>query len=193
MKSKKNKKQNTEAKQHSVPHHCLSLERRTYLFERYGLTSLLDGTPEPQPLPQETTEVEIPWDYVTFHDGYACIFHPKYYNEIGKPYIRINGNKIKRSFNRVSELFIKRLPNIVVKCCGRKMLSIVKLPEFWECITILDQPSLIPDFILTAGVPPKKLRGISRDLLGRLIQKDLEYVRYLCSRQLCNHKAYYIL
>lgn len=142
----------------------------------------------------ESGIIEIPWNCVRFFQGYMFVYHPNHISGNGYSALRIDDSRIKRSFGEITELLLLRIPPIIAECGNNRVSRIVKMPDLWESIKMLDQPSLIPDYDLLASNIVTKLKGMTITQVRKIIEKkDSAYITYLCNRHLEHYCAYYCL
>ncbi len=138
--------------------------------------------------------IEIPWTCVRFFDGYISVWHPNHMHDGAIRPRLYPDSRIKKSLGKISELLIKRLPPIVAKVSKGWITELVNIPKISDCIEVIDQPSLQPDYFLVRGKIPKNMPGLSKDIIHCLISDhDEKYLSYLCDKHLDNFKAYYLL
>lgn len=138
--------------------------------------------------------VEIPWSEVKFYNGWISLNHPDHIHEgVIKPFVYQDA-RVKKVFSLVNELFMKRLPPIKVETQNGRIVKILEIPNFLDCIGVLDQASLPPDFSFMDGKTRGNVHALSKEVLRQLISsKDEKYLRYLCKMHLERYKAFHIL
>ncbi|MCM1421223.1 MAG: hypothetical protein NC224_07480 [Bacteroides sp.] len=144
--------------------------------------------------PSDDGVISILWSAVQFFNGYALIWHPSHVGSAKhKPY-KIEDHRIKSSFNNISPLFINRLQPIIARSKKGNIQEIVKMPDFAECIGLLCQPSLAPDFDRMIGCMSATIPGITKEQLSKIVwTKEQKYLDFLCEKHLPNRRAYYML
>lgn len=131
--------------------------------------------------------IQITWNEVKFHDGYALVLHPKHKDH--RPF-RIDNPSSKEEYNNTPETLLKKLIPIIVVSKNGTIIEIVNLPQVNACIEILANPTEIPSL-------KKKIRQTisieekDRNEVERIIKdKDSKYLEYLCSNHISDYSIY---
>ena len=122
--------------------------------------------------------VTIPWEYVTFHNGYFLIDHPRFYISGGSKYAyKYNCGQSKTAFNYIKKAFISKLPPIIVECQRGQIMKVINIGDISICVTALE----------TGALPPKVKIQIPKQ---RTTRESLSFEEY--SQRKNDYKSIYL-
>ena len=137
--------------------------------------------------------VTIPWEYVTFHNHYFLIDHPRFYTSGGsKQAYKYICDKSQKAFNYIKKAFIKQLPPILVECQRGQIVKILNIGDIAICVTALETDTLPPK--IKIQISKAKNKGISltfEDYVRRKNEYKSTYLDYLAEQLYQESSIYY--
>lgn len=89
--------------------------------------------------------VTIPWEYVTFHNRFFLIDHPRFYTSGGSKHAyKYICEQSKTAFNYIKKAFISKLPPIIVECQRGQITKVINIGDISICVTALETGTLPP-------------------------------------------------
>lgn len=89
--------------------------------------------------------VTIPWEYITFHNGYFLIDHPRFYTSGGSKHAyKYICEQSKTAFNYIKKAIISKLPPIIVECQRGQITKVINIGDISICVIALETGTLPP-------------------------------------------------
>jgi hypothetical protein len=137
--------------------------------------------------------VTIPWEYVTFHNRYFLIDHPRFYTSGGSKHAyKYICDQSQKAFNYIKKAFIKQLPPILVECQRGQITKIVNIGDITICVTALETGILPPKVkIQTSKARNKGISLTFEDYVRRKNDYKSVYLDYLAEQLYKDSSIYY--
>lgn len=89
--------------------------------------------------------VTIPWEYVTFHNRFFLIDHPRFYTSGGSKHAyKYICEQSKTAFNYIKKAIISKLPPIFVECQRGQITNVINIGDISICVIALETGTLPP-------------------------------------------------
>lgn len=108
--------------------------------------------------------IMIPWECVTFKNGYFLIEHPRMFQkgESGMAY-KYKCSDSKTAFNYIKKSFMAKLPPIIADCSRGKVTNVFNVGDISVCVTALESGVLPPKVKIQRPNVSSPALKISRD------------------------------
>lgn len=137
--------------------------------------------------------VYIPWEFVTFHDRYFLIDHPKFYTKGGsKNSYKYICRESKAAFNNIKKAFMRQLPPIMVECNRGNITKVINAGDISICVTSLETEKVPPEIkIKPAKVHNKKQALTLEEYINRKDEYKSQFLDYLAQHLYLDSTIYH--